>query len=187
MLVLVLLVASLLAALTALAQRRLASIALMAGLSHVPLLTLLFLESPLKGTTYLASVALATGAALYVSRRLETRLGTDELDELGGLYAGFPLTSWSFIGAALALTMFPPFPQFLAEHYIAGLVGTSVACVLLLAITRILLLGAMFYAVRRVFFGPPRVHGGESAADYAVPALLVFLSLTLGVIVMLRG
>jgi multicomponent Na+:H+ antiporter subunit D len=104
---------------------------------------------------YLLTHALAKSALFTNSAALEKRLGTLNLDEMGGLQAKMPVTAFSSVAALLSIAGVPPLAGFWSKLLIlialwsAGMRGIA-ATALLLSI----LSGAYFLRLqKKVFFG----------------------------------
>ena len=104
---------------------------------------------------YLLTHSLAKSAIFTNAAALEQRLGTLDLDEMGGLQAKMPVTAFSSVCAFLSIAGVPPLAGFWSKLLIlialwsAGLKGIAAAALLLSILS-----GAYFLRVqKKAFFG----------------------------------
>lgn len=112
---------------------------------------------------YLLTHALAKTALFTNAAALEKRLGTLDIDEMGGLQAKMPVTSFSSVAALLSIAGVPPLAGFWSKLLVlialwsAGLQGVAAAALLLSILS-----GAYFLRLqKKTFFGKlnPRWEG----------------------------
>ncbi len=104
---------------------------------------------------YLLTHALAKTALFTNAAALEKRLGTLDIDEMGGLQARMPVTSFSSVAALLSIAGVPPLAGFWSKLLVlialwgAGLPGVAAAALLLSILS-----GAYFLRLqKKAFFG----------------------------------
>ncbi len=171
--------ASLLASIFAIGQRRLRNIIFFTALAHASLIAVTFSINLKIGASYLLATVFSLAAMWYISACLKSATGSDSIDDLGGLYESFPASTWAFITAAIMLSMFPPFPPFLAEHLAVEAAAVEPAALLLLVLSRIMLLACLFNAAHRIFFGKAKqlLDARENLRTAIPPVVFLFLSI----------
>ncbi len=104
---------------------------------------------------YLFTHSLAKSTLFTNAAALEQRLGTLDIDEMGGLQSRMPVTSFSSVCALLSLAGVPPLAGFWSKLLVlialwsAGLSGVAIAALLLSILS-----GAYFLMLqKKVFFG----------------------------------
>ena len=107
------------------------------------------------GLLYLLTHALAKTALFANAAALEKRLGTLNVDEMGGLQARMPVTAFSSVAALLSIAGVPPLAGFWSKLLVlialwsAGLRGVAAAALLLSILS-----GAYFLRLqKKAFFG----------------------------------
>ena len=146
---------------------------------------------------YLFTHSMAKSALFTNAAALEQRLGTLDIDEMGGLQGRMPVTAFSSVSALLSLAGVPPFAGFwsklllLIALWSAGLRGIAAAALLLSILS-----GAYFLMLqKKVFFGKlnerwsgvMEIQGGIRASELLLtigtiavglgfPLILIFLS-----------
>lgn len=107
------------------------------------------------GLLYLLTHALAKTALFTNAAALEKRLGTLNVDEMGGLQARMPVTAFSSVTALLSISGVPPLAGFWSKLLVlialwsAGLHGVAAAALLLSILS-----GAYFLRLqKKTFFG----------------------------------
>jgi len=107
---------------------------------------------------YLLTHSLAKSALFANAAALEQRLGTLDIDEMGGLQAKMPVTAFSSVAALLSIAGVPPLAGFWSKLLVlialwsANLRGVAAAALLLSIFS-----GAYFLRLqKKTFFGKPK-------------------------------
>jgi len=177
-------------ALMALVQRDLKRLLAYSGISQVGYIllgvgfgTALGIEGGLfhllNNAIYKALLFMCAGAILY-------RVGTTNLDELGGLSKNMPITACLFTIGALAISGVPPFNGFASKWtiYIAGIQAGKAFFTLLAIIVSVLTLAYLLKAVNAIFLGqrPKRFENVKEA-----PMTMLFPMMLLAVLCIVLG
>jgi NADH-quinone oxidoreductase subunit M len=132
---------------------------------------------------------LATGALFVVAGILQERLGTRDMRQMGGFWAGAPRLGGAALFFALASLGLPGLGNFVAEFLI--LLGLFQGHVVAAAVATVGLVAATLYSLwmmQRVFFGQPSqplpadLRRGEAAILAAMGLALVWLGLWPGTV-----
>ncbi len=107
------------------------------------------------GLMYLLTHSLAKSTLFTNAAALEKRLGTLDLDEMGGLQAKMPLTAFSSVAALLSIAGVPPLAGFWSKLLVLiALWSAGLKWVAAIALLLSILSGAYFLRLqKKVFFG----------------------------------
>jgi len=133
----------------------------------------------LNNAIYKVLLFMCAGAIIY-------RVGTSNLDELGGLGRNMPITATLFIVGALAISGVPPFNGFASKWtiYVAGVEAGQPICTAIAVIMSALTLAYFLKAINLMFLGqrPEHLRDVKEA-----PPLMLFPMLVLAVFCVVLG
>ena len=146
-------------ALLALQQKNFKRVAAYSSVSQMGYILLSFAADSrlgiIAGLLYLLTHSLAKSALFTNAAALEKRLGTLDLDEMGGLQAKMPVTAFSSVAALLSIAGVPPLAGFWSKLLVLiALWSAGLKWVAAVALLLSILSGAYFLRLqKKVFFG----------------------------------
>ena len=154
--------------------------------------------SLIAGLYHLVNHAVFKGLLFLCAGGVYNAAGTRDIEKLGGLIKKMPVTAFSFLIGAMAISALPPLNGFVSEWltlqvffagsltgYMAGLKIFFSLCAAVLALTGGLAAACFVKAFGMVFLGMPRSKKAEAAQEVSVSMkagmlFLVFFTIALG-------
>lgn len=132
----------------------------------------------LNNAIYKVLLFMCAGAIVY-------RVGTSNLDELGGLGKNMPITATLFIVGALAISGVPPFNGFASKWtiYVAGMEAGQPICTAIAVVMSALTLAYFLKAINSMFLGQQPEHLRE-VREAPLPMLFPMLVLAVFCVVL---
>lgn len=154
--------------------------------------------SLIAGLYHLINHAVFKGLLFLCAGSVYSATGTRDIEKLGGLIKKMPLTAFSFLIGAMAISALPPLNGFVSEwltlqaFFIASLTGYTAGlkiffslCAAILALTGGLAAACFVKAFGMVFLAMPRSKSSEGACEVSLSMkigmlFLVFFTIALG-------
>ncbi|MGB6828849.1 MAG: NADH-quinone oxidoreductase subunit M [Terracidiphilus sp.] len=177
----------------ALVQRDFFRLLAFGAVSHFSLVILAIYGLTLNGWNgavyQILNISIVEAAMFVLLGALESRYGTSQIADFGGLAAKLPRTATYFVIASLAMIGLPLLSGFIGEFVILSstFTGVSRSAAIIAAIGVILSAAYMLWLIQRLFYGPlSSMSGSKPATDLSFGELtaltpLVILMLVMGV------
>ena len=174
----------------ALVQKNFFKLLAFGAVSHFSLVILAIYGLTLMGWSgavfQILSLGVVEGAMFVLLGALDSRYGTADIAEYGGLAASLPRTATYFVIAGLTMVGLPLLGGFVGEFVILSTTFTQVnrTAAVLAAISVILSAAYVLWLVQRLFHGQPGTLSNRPASDLSVGELAVLTPLAILMLVM---